>query len=392
MLTCNTCESSNLEKLFDNSIKSTSRLKKVPHKVNICKDCGQVFLDYSSLSQKNLEDYYKINNPFEKVEELNSSHQNMRSEQVNFVLDNINKDYKNFKFLDIGCGSGYYLKLLKNKGLYCEGIERSNMMCDMINKHYDIKCTNTSFEELNLENKFDVVSIITVLEHLHNPKKCLLKINDLINSGGYLFIEVPDTQFPRSDILPDYLAFEHLHHWTKISLGNLLKLCGFEIVYSEQKRNDDDSGNPENVLRILAKKNNTLNKEITNDYFFQSKNLINFRNNHKKYIRSFKPKIQNILNKLKNNKLNIYCAGLHTSTLLSTFPEINNKILNIYDSDKNLKNTQIQNIPIKLSDSISEKENKYFLMSTTNHEHTIYDFLKSINKDFVVFGLYNDFD
>ena len=116
----------------------------------------------------------------------------MRSEQVNFVLDNINKDYKNFKFLDIAGGSEYYLKLLKNKGLYCEGIERSNMMCDMINKHYDIKCTNTSFEELNLENKFDVVSIITVLEHLHNPK-CLLKTNDLINSDGYLFIEVPDT-------------------------------------------------------------------------------------------------------------------------------------------------------------------------------------------------------
>ena len=68
----------------------------------------------------------------------------------------------------------------------------------------------------------------------------------------------------------DYLAFEHLHHWTKVSFTNLLNITGFEIVSIDQKRNSDDSGNPENILRILAKKLDTTKELFENDY----KNLI----------------------------------------------------------------------------------------------------------------------
>ena len=342
MILCNTCGSENFEYLFENSIKSTARMEKIPYKVLICKKCGHVFLDYFFLGQKNLENYYQANNPFEKVEQLDPAHQKVRSEQLNLVLDNIKNVNKDFKFLDIGCGAGYYLYLLNQKGFYCEGVERSNMMCEMINKHYKIKCTNTSFEELDVKNKFDVVSIITVLEHLYNPKLCIKKIGELMNENGYLFIEIPDTEFPRYDILPDYLAFEHIHHWTKNSLSNLLQLSGFEIIHYEQKRNDDNSGNPENVLRVLAKKNDNLEKNIlVNDYEMQSKNLKKYRENHNKFIENFRIKIDYILKELKNEKLNIYCAGIHTSTLLSLFPELNDKIANIYDSDESLENTLV---------------------------------------------------
>tara|TARA_Y100000768_G_scaffold63599_1_gene43716 strand:- start:18157 stop:19338 length:1182 start_codon:yes stop_codon:yes gene_type:complete len=393
MIKCNTCGSASYEFLFENSIKSTARMKKIPNKVIICKNCGHVFLDYFFLEQKDLENYYQNNNPFEKVEQLDPAHQKVRTEQLNFVINNIKEVKKDFKFLDIGCGAGYFLSLVKQRGFYCEGVERSNMMCEMINEHYKIKCTNTSFEELRLENKFDVVSIITVLEHLYNPKRCIEKISELIKEDGYLFIEIPDTEFPRHDILPDYLAFEHIHHWTKNSLSNLLQLSGFETIHYEQKRNDDDSGNPENVLRVLAKKNNLLPRNLlVNDYVKQSKNLKEFKENHNKFVQKFQIKIDNILKKLKNENLNIYCAGLHTSTLLSLFPNLSTKIINIYDSDEGLKNTKLNNFQVSSSKEINNKTLKNFLMSTTNHEHTIYKFLKSINNEFKVYGLYNDFD
>ncbi len=392
MNSCNICTSKNLDLLFSNAINSTARLEKIPTDVQICKNCGHVFLNYSFLKNTDLEKYYQNNNPFEKVEELDVSHRNMRNEQVNFVLNNINQDYSHFKFLDIGCGSGFYLKLLKDKKLYCEGVERSDLMCSMISSYYDIKCTNTSFEELKLNNKFDVVSMITVIEHLYDPKKCLLKIKELLNDNGYLFIEIPDSQFPRYDILPDYLAFEHLHHWTKVSFTNLLNITGFEIVSIDQKRNSDDSGNPENILRILAKKLDTTKELFENDYQNQLKNLKKYKENHEIFINNFKTKIDNILSKTQKEKINIYCAGLHTNTLLSLFPNIIEKIDKIYDSDTNLNNTSINKIQILSPDEIKQDSTKNFIMSTTNHEHTIYKFLKSINKDFKVYGLYNDFD
>ena len=82
-------------------------------------------------------------------------------------------------------------------------------MCEMINNHYKLNVQIQAFEELNVENKFDVVSIITVLEHLYDPKKCIQKIRNLMTENGYLFIEIQIQSFHVPDILPDYLAFEH---------------------------------------------------------------------------------------------------------------------------------------------------------------------------------------
>ena len=47
---------------------------------------------------------------------------------------------------------------------------------------------------------------------------------------------------------------------------------------------------------------------------------------------------------------------------------------------------------MSMNNKINKETLKNFLMSTTNHEHTIYKFLKSINDEFKIFGLYNDFN
>ena len=87
MISCNTCNSKNIDHVFDNSIKSTARLPKIPYKVLICKDCGHVFLDYFFLEQKDLENYYSNNNPFEKVEQLLNLVMFARKIQILTVLE-----------------------------------------------------------------------------------------------------------------------------------------------------------------------------------------------------------------------------------------------------------------------------------------------------------------
>ena len=104
------------------------------------------------------------------------------------------------------------------------------------------------------------------------------------------------------------------------------------------------------------------------------KNLKKYKENHKIFINNFKIKIDNILNKTQKEKINIYCAGLHTNTLLSLFPNIIERIDKIYDSDTNLDSTFINKIQILSSSKINQDSTKNFIMSTTNHEHTIYKF------------------
>ena len=72
-----------VQKTMNNCLKIVlinNEIKKIQNKSsNDMQDCGHVFLDYFFLNQKDLENYYQNNNPFEKVEQLDPSHQKVRS-------------------------------------------------------------------------------------------------------------------------------------------------------------------------------------------------------------------------------------------------------------------------------------------------------------------------
>ena len=105
-----------------------------------------------------------------------------------------------------------------------------------------------------IQKKYDLATCIQTLEHLINPQKFFIKVKKILNANGYLFIEVPDSDFPRFDQLPDYYVFDHLFHFTEKNLSNMLENHGFEIISISHIDNKKDSGNPFRVLRILAKK------------------------------------------------------------------------------------------------------------------------------------------
>ena len=73
-----------------------------------------------------------------------------------------------------------------------------------------------------------------------------------------MFLEVPDSEFPRYDQLPEYYIFDHLFHFTEKNLSYILERNGFEIITVSHLDNKPNSGNPFRVLRILAKNNNNF--------------------------------------------------------------------------------------------------------------------------------------
>ena len=147
-------------------------------------------------------------------------------------LVNLTSSRKVDSILDVGCGEGFTLYRLKERGIgtRLEGIEYLKDAIDLGKKMYpEIKITQGDIYKLPYEdNSFDLVLCTEVLEHLEDPAKALKELVRV--SRRYLVVSVPNepffmfAQFVRgknwSRLGND---IEHINHWTFASFPNFVK-------------------------------------------------------------------------------------------------------------------------------------------------------------------------
>jgi ubiquinone/menaquinone biosynthesis C-methylase UbiE len=78
--------------------------------------------------------------------------------------------------LEVGCGTGHFLKWFSNFGLRVVGIDNSSYMIEEARENLskDIELKIMDAHQLNYsDSSFDVVSLITTLEFLDNPQKAI---------------------------------------------------------------------------------------------------------------------------------------------------------------------------------------------------------------------------
>lgn len=111
------------------------------------------------------------------------------------IISLLNDKYY-FKTLDAGTGLGILLPVLSQKSKevlatdYSNIIEYASFMC----KRRGIK--NISFQkvdlnQLSLQDKFDLILCLSVLEHIEEPGRVLKKFNELLRPGGILIVGYP---------------------------------------------------------------------------------------------------------------------------------------------------------------------------------------------------------
>jgi len=89
-----------------------------------------------------------------------------------------------------------------------------------------------SFFPFVSEQKFDYIHTSHWLEHVQNIGKTVETLNNMLNTGGYLFIEVPNSAKDYWDL--DFIDVPHIHFFTKYSLQKLIENYGFECLFSEE--------------------------------------------------------------------------------------------------------------------------------------------------------------
>lgn len=93
---------------------------------------------------------------------------------------------KGKKILDMGCGTGIYAKILRDKGAKVKGFDISEGMIEIAKKenpNIDLRVGNV--EKIPFNEKFDIILASLVVHYLPDWDKMLRQVKSHLNKGGY---------------------------------------------------------------------------------------------------------------------------------------------------------------------------------------------------------------
>ena len=136
---------------------------------------------------------------------------------------------RNAKVLDVGCFSGFFVKKLILQGFTASGIDFNNKALGFGKMHYGLKknISNSTLQELLTQGeKYDVITLFEVIEHLESISNVMLEMSKLLKNNGVIIISTPNSNMcwrPALDFPP-----HHLSRFSPNSLRSLVIRYGFK--------------------------------------------------------------------------------------------------------------------------------------------------------------------
>lgn len=155
-----------------------------------------------------------------------------------WIIKNINREWKPNNILDIGCGGGVLLytlsQLFKSAELY--GIEPTKTYADLASRRTNAIVENSYFGKDSFKNlTFDLITCCQVLEHIDDLEAFLLNLKEIIHENSYIYVEVPDiTDF--ITLKHDHFIFSepsHLWYFSSDFLVSFFNSDGFKVLSHE---------------------------------------------------------------------------------------------------------------------------------------------------------------
>ena len=184
---------------------------------------------------KNLKDYYKSENYISHTDSKKSLFDKVYQVVKGITLKRKLKLINSFKtssktILDVGAGTGDFLKVCKNNSWNVFGSEPDLGARNIAQKKGIELVENLT----SLENKkFDVITLWHVLEHVENLQDYIIELHKLLKNDGRIIIAVPNFKSYDANFYKEYwAAFDvprHLWHFSQNSIHKLFSLVNMKI-------------------------------------------------------------------------------------------------------------------------------------------------------------------
>lgn len=148
----------------------------------------------------------------------------------NAILDQIPATHRTGRLLDVGAGVGLLVELATERGAIASGVDRAPAAGRVARRH-GIDVRTCELSEMP-ERAFDVVVMMHVLEHVHDPVSFVEEAAARLRAQGLLLINVPisDGLMPR--VLGrrwyGFQPTQHVHQFTRHGLRRVAILAGLE--------------------------------------------------------------------------------------------------------------------------------------------------------------------
>ena len=147
------------------------------------------------------------------------------------------------KILEVGCGAGFSVDYLKGKFINYVGVDYSQNLIDYALEHnyqngVQFECLNINDFETKL--KFDVILMIGVLHHMHDPKKIIKLFDKILAPDGIIVVNEPQAgnkligllRKIRKKIDNNYSSDQV--EFTENEIRVIFEKCGYEVkTYSQ---------------------------------------------------------------------------------------------------------------------------------------------------------------
>ena len=245
-----------------------------------CRNSGVIVVEKYILN----DDYYE-----NKINTVDYADARSKKDESSNKFEILEDDFRRFEshkdlikgseILDFGCGSGGFIKLSQKISKRSVGLEPNIIYREYL-QDIGVQCVN-ELAVLN-NDKFDLITLYHVFEHLNDPINILIELKKYLKDDGTIIIEVPNARdlLLESFNLKDFKNFtfwsEHLILHTRKSIEIFAEESGLKMK------------NIQGVQRypISNHFNWLLNGEPSGQEIFKNLNNKNFHKHYEKFLNS----------------------------------------------------------------------------------------------------------
>jgi len=136
--------------------------------------------------------------------------------------------------LDVGCGTGAFLDVMKQNGWKVTGLEPDEDARLLASELYGIAAEDPQALFNLPPASYNAITLWHVLEHVHRLHEYVEKLKTLLTPDGKLFIAVPNYTSVDAGIYGlNWAAYDvprHLYHFTPAAMQTLMAQHGLKIV------------------------------------------------------------------------------------------------------------------------------------------------------------------
>jgi SAM-dependent methyltransferase len=371
---CPLCGASDSDPAYEREHETGSTLGRIRKTEVLCRGCGFMFTNprpsaedmrryYAEASGASGDIYHSL--------QPGSRRELLTAERVRFVTHLLSSrpGTDPGAILDIGCSTGDLLAGLELGAWRKSGLEPSPRAAGRARAR-GLEVSVGEIETTQIPAcSYDVVTCISVLEHVWDLVAALAKIAHALRPSGFAVLEVPDSTRPIAQIA-EFYSLEHLWHFTRGTLVGALHQVGLEPIAF-----DESVGIPN--LRVAVRRMDAAAPRSMAVELDDRAELVAALD---RYVRDRRTLEQGLIDRLatrtadwreRGARVGIYGAGVHTRFLMDLF-DLAPSVACVLDSDPGKSGGSFLDWRVHAPDEIPDLDLDAILISSNAFEAEIY--------------------